>query len=120
MQKREAPDSFAARGLQHAGWTKEPAARAFVSSEAGELAINRREGARDIGFARHVALDRDRAAAGRTRRLGGGFGGGAVAQIIDRDVVAARRGKLHDRGADPAAAAGHQQHLAHWWRSLIP
>src|SRR5258708_39889516 len=67
------------------------------------------EHAYDLGLFRHVALNRDAGAAGfldgaddLRRRVG-------AVQVIDRDVVAARRGKPGCRRADTPAAAGDEK-----------
>jgi hypothetical protein len=63
----------------------------------------------DVGLFRHVALNRDAGAAGLlygTEDFGCGVG---AVEVIDRDIVATRRGKPRRRRADAAAAAGDEK-----------
>ena len=63
----------------------------------------------DVRLDRHVALDRDRLAAGGLHRLDHAAGGLGIALVVDRHVVAAAAGKSASGGADAAAAAGNQK-----------
>src|SRR6185369_11534855 len=85
-----------------------------------ELTVDRREGARHVFLARHVALDGKRAPAGIVDRRHDLARRRRVAQIVHRDIVAAPAGKLRSRSPDAAARAGDQQNLAHWCRSRMP
>ena len=63
----------------------------------------------DVGLLRHVALQRDGVAARFLHRVGNVSRGFGVLNVIDRDIVAARRGKPRRRRADAAAAAGDEK-----------
>jgi len=63
----------------------------------------------NVGFFRHVALQGDSVAARLLHRGGDVCCGFRIGNVIDRDIVAARRGKPCRRRADAAAAAGDEK-----------
>ena len=94
-----------------------PAGRAGVIDKVRqppELLVDGRERAVDVGLLRHVALDRDGAPSGRLHGRHDSVGGLRVAQIVDRDVIAARARELRGRRADAAARAGDEKNLIHY------
>ena len=83
-----------------------------------ELARRRIEHALDIAFDRHVALDRDRLAAGGLHRIDHAGCGLGIALVVDRHVVAARAGQPRGRCTDAAAAAGDKKDWT--WHGELP
>ena len=107
------PAQGLARGvLQAAG----QAGRAGVVDQGGDRAERLLAGLEqglDLVLARHVALHRERPAAGPGDRLHHVPGGAGVGLVVDADGIAPRRGQDRRGRADAAACAGHHQDSGH-------